>query len=132
MTEANRENSITIYPPQKPLDYPLSTALVEGIFGISKSTLFRWEKDRAIPIPERSIEGRREYQEADVRAIAVLVQNKYRANLRSVLSGEDPNRDSSTRAIQELLDFVNTDLESSNKASVKLPSGYTLHFGPRI
>ena len=51
-----------------------SPAQVCKKFGISKSTLFRWEAKGHIPVPDRNIRGERCYTPMHCRAIARFIQ----------------------------------------------------------
>lgn len=45
-------------------------------FGISKSTLFRWESKGYIPAPRRDLRGARCYDEADCEELARFIQSR--------------------------------------------------------
>lgn len=47
-----------------------STAVICEMFNISKSTLFRWEKEGQIPVVPRDITGQRMYSLEHIRAIS--------------------------------------------------------------
>ena len=51
-------------------DHTYSTAEICEMFGISKSTLFRWEREGLLPTIPRDITGQRQYGQVHITAIS--------------------------------------------------------------
>lgn len=80
-------------------DRKFTPAEVCDIFDISKSTLFRWEKDRLIPSPERDLRQQREYTQAHMAEISRLL---FRKRVQSVANTEhEPGAQQRLDAITE-------------------------------
>lgn len=74
---------IKVYPPREPLSYPLTAITVCKILGISKSTLFRWEKVGNIPSVDMEAKAtalERAYYSADLIGILKSMQSWHRAD----------------------------------------------------
>jgi DNA-binding transcriptional MerR regulator len=55
-------------------------------FGIVKSTLFRWEREGLIPIPDRDLRGGRQYSQLHISAIGQYIQqNQHRKRFEQIL-----------------------------------------------
>ena len=57
--------------------------------GISKSTLFRWEDNGYIPLPDRNLRGERLYTQSDLEAIARVVQSRRHRKRYAQILAED-------------------------------------------
>ena len=66
-----------------------SPAQVCKRFGISKSTLFRWEADGLIPVPDRDLRGERRYTQAHCEAIARIIQKRRHRQRYAQIVAED-------------------------------------------
>jgi DNA-binding transcriptional MerR regulator len=51
-------------------DHTYSTSEICAMFNISKSTLFRWEKEGLLPVVSRDISGKRQYSHEHISAIS--------------------------------------------------------------
>jgi DNA-binding transcriptional MerR regulator len=51
-------------------DRTYSTAEICEMFGVSKSTLFRWERDGFLPSVDRDVNGQRQYSQIHLEAIS--------------------------------------------------------------
>lgn len=126
--------SIEIYPPKEPLAYPLTTAQVSKIFDVHKSTLFRWEKEKHIPSPKRSISGfqeAREYTEEHLLAIIGLMQQRVKSSLRQLAATGNLGSMDTTGPSWGWLELLKVNPEKITKeTTISLPTGYTLHFNP--
>ncbi len=69
-----------------------STVEVCELFGISRSTLFRWEKEGWFPHVERDEMGQRLYTDTHLRAIAQRLKERYKRQYEQALSAEDKRR----------------------------------------
>ena len=73
------------------------------IFGISKSTLFRWEKDNIIPAPTRDMNNRRLYSSKHILAI-------HRHNVKKLYNtaagSEDQNRIQAAHEELSLIKYI--------------------------
>lgn len=74
---SEREARVVIYPPRKPLEFPLFTNEVCNLIGISRSTFFRWEDKGLIPVaPQRLVGGQieRAYNPQEVVSLLKAMQ----------------------------------------------------------
>ena len=81
-------------------DRTYSTAEICDMFGVSKSTLFRWERDGLLPSVDRDVNGQRQYSQIHLEAISgrlikrlgkEMVQAATRENL-SLIHISEPTR----------------------------------------
>jgi DNA-binding transcriptional MerR regulator len=69
-----------------------STAQVCERFEIHRNTLFRWEKEGHIPVPDRNLRGEREFSQPHLEAIARLIQSRRHKMLYAqIVNGNDDN-----------------------------------------
>jgi len=66
-----------------------SPAQVCRRFGISKSTLLRWEAEGYIPAPDRNLRGERRYTRAHCEAIARFIQSRRHRQRYAQILAED-------------------------------------------
>jgi DNA-binding transcriptional MerR regulator len=80
-------------------------------FGISKSTLLRWEAEGHVPVPDRDFRGERRYTQAHFEAIARFVQSRrHRRRYARILAQETQEARSKLEELGEqnaLFKFVN-------------------------
>ncbi len=74
------------------IERTFSTAEICELFGISKSTLFRWERDRRIPTVPRDANGQRRYSNAHLQAIAERLRERYKRQFAEAANSEDTGR----------------------------------------
>lgn len=71
------------------MEEALSPAQVCARFGISKSTLFRWEAEGHVPAPDRNLRGERQYTQSHLAGIARFVQSRrHRSRYAQIFNGE--------------------------------------------
>lgn len=80
-----------------------STVEVCNLFGISRSTLFRWEREAWFPRVERDETGQRLYTNDHLRAIADYLRRRYKRQLEQAMNAEDRGR---MLTIMRALSFV--------------------------
>lgn len=66
-----------------------SPAEICEMFGISKSTLFRWERDGLLPPVHRDLANQRQYTRAHLQAISELQKGKLGQQFERVAAAED-------------------------------------------
>jgi DNA-binding transcriptional MerR regulator len=66
-----------------------SPAQVCKKFGISKSTLLRWEAEGHVPAPDRNLRGERRYTQEHCEAIARFVQSRQHRQRYAQILAED-------------------------------------------
>ncbi len=69
-----------------------STVEVCELFGISRSTLFRWEKEDWFPHVERDAMGQRLYTDTHLQAIAQRLRERYKRQYDQAATTEDKRR----------------------------------------
>jgi DNA-binding transcriptional MerR regulator len=73
-------------------DHIYSTAEICEMFEISKSTLFRWEKDGELPVVPRDISGQRQYTQEHISAISERQKKRLGKQFaRAIKSGSEAN-----------------------------------------
>jgi hypothetical protein len=97
--------------PHMSMESILTPAQVCRRFSISKSTLFRWEAEGHIPVPDRNLRGDRCYTPANCEAIARFVQaRRHRRRYKQILAEGTRDKRSRLAALGErnaLFKFVN-------------------------
>jgi DNA-binding transcriptional MerR regulator len=95
-----------------PLDSQYSPAEVCELFGISKSTLLRWEREGTLPAPTRNVTDQREpriYTQRDVQVIARKQEGelrlKYEAASRRLDEHKRIGRELNLERLHELLEL---------------------------
>jgi DNA-binding transcriptional MerR regulator len=80
-------------------------------FGISKSTLLRWETEGYIPVPDRNFRGERCYAQEHLKAIARFIQSRrYRQRYAQIMAEDAQDSLSKLEELGEqnaLFKFVN-------------------------
>jgi len=66
-----------------------SPADICKMFGISKSTLFRWEQEEWFPAPARDLKGERQYSTEHIRAISEAQKQKLGKEYERALEAEN-------------------------------------------
>lgn len=96
-----------------PLDYQFSPAEVCEMFGISKSTLFRWEREGVLPPPDRNTAGSRDvrvYSQRDIQIIAERQeQESDKQYLRTEKLAEQRKRATGARNVEGLRELMQMD-----------------------
>lgn len=59
------------------------------MFGISKSTLFRWEQEKWFPAPGRDLKGERQYTAEHIRAISETQTRKLSKEYQRAMQSEN-------------------------------------------
>ncbi len=88
-----------------------STAEVCDLFSISRSTLFRWEKEDWFPSVERDEMGQRQYTDTHLRAIAHYLQQRYKRQFEQALGAEDERRMLTVLRVLSFIKFLEGRME---------------------
>ena len=106
-----------------------STVEVCDLFGISKSTLFRWERESWLPPVPRDANGQRQYTNQHLKAIAERLRQRYKGQFEQASKAEDEERMGvilQTLAYLKFLEGNPTGLEEL-KAHTSLPTHIVHH-----
>lgn len=112
MTNRKERAEVEVFPPRAPLEYPLGMKDVMLLLGVSKSTLFRWEKDGLIPPFPRMSKGQLDERQVGPQDLTRLMT--YLKEIRT-LKG---------KAVYPCLENFDPTVESS----ISFPSGYEVVF----
>ncbi len=109
-------------------DRTYTTAEVCDMFGISKSTLFRWEREGLLPKIDRDIDGHRRYSREQIRAISKRQKVKLKRRYAQATESDD---DEYLDEIQEMISlqkfFEGDEAGLSELAELPSVSSNTLH-----
>ena len=108
---------LKMYPPERPIQFPLVPNDIHKALGIAKSTLLRWEHYGKIPQVKQVFKGgltERQYSEDDLIAILKNLQGKLNINGQPLI-----------RWLQGI------DLDTYEGTIITTPYGYRLNFEPK-
>ena len=80
------------------------------MFGISKSTLFRWERDGRLPPVHRDLANQRQYTRAHIQAISELQKGKLGQQFARVAAAEDLEQQEAVMEAVSLRKFLEGDM----------------------
>ncbi len=86
-----------------PIRRTYSTVEICELFGISKSTLFRWERESWLPPVPRDANGQRQYTNVHLKAIAKRLRKRYSGQYEQASKSEDVER---MATIQQTLSYI--------------------------
>ena len=92
-----------------------STAEICEMFGISKSTLFRWEREGLLPPISRDLSGQRLYTQKHLNAISERQKKQLGKRYASAIASNDQNslaQISEALALRKFLEVISPDFMS--------------------